>query len=466
MTAFTILLRLASVATAMVSLFTAAVSAQRPMENLGRGVVAVWSSDTDVLVTWRLLGLDPEDIGFNVYRATGDGDPELLNSGVVTEGTNFVDSSASTDSANIYHVRPVVDGEEQDPSGTFTLAGDNPVEPVVRIPINSGGNVKFVWVGDLDGDGEYDFVLDRQTAPQTLEAYTSNGTFLWAVNMGPNSEQQNNIEPGSAALNIGHWDGVTVYDFDGNGRAEVAVRIANGVVFGDGEEFGDGDSDSHQFVAILDGLTGALRATAEVPSDYIDDGPLAARFGVGYLDGTRPHLVSYMKNRKNDDAFNLIMAAWTFDGSAVTMEWTWLREDQDAPDGHNTRSIDADGDGNDEIHEIGFALNGDGTVRYLLGQEGIVHGDRFHIAKMDPDREGLQGFLVQKDHPKNLYEVYFDATDGAILWEHYGDESSDVGRGLAGDIDPNFPGMEVWSFSGVYNAPANELTESDKELSP
>jgi hypothetical protein len=29
---------------------------------------------------------------------------------------------------------------------------------------------------------------------------------------------------------------------------------------------------------------------------------------------------------------------------------------------------------------------------------------------------------------------------------------------MAGDIDPRFPGMEVWSFSGLFNAPTNQLT--------
>lgn len=65
-------------------------------------------------------------------------------------------------------------------------------------------------------------MLDRQTVPQKLEAYRSDGKFLWEVNMGPNSQNQNNISPGSATVNVGHWDGVTVFDFDSDGYAEVA----------------------------------------------------------------------------------------------------------------------------------------------------------------------------------------------------------------------------------------------------
>ncbi|KAL2873487.1 hypothetical protein SGCOL_011330 [Colletotrichum sp. CLE4] len=456
-------LNLFSVSFALISALL--TQAARPLENLGRGVVAVRANDEKTLVTWRLLGLDPSGIGFNVYRDTGSS-PTKLNEQVLTGGTNFLDSTADPDEVNTYFVRPVIGGKEQAASGSFSLPAKNAVEPVVRVPIRSGGAVKFVWVGDLDGDGEWDYILDRQTSPQTIEAYTNNGTFLWDINLGPNSENQNNIEPGSSTIDVGHWDGVTVFDFDSDGRAEVAIRIANGVVFGDGKTFDDGDTDNHQYMAIMDGLTGALRASAPVPTDYIDDGPLAARLGAGFLDGETPHLVAYMKNRIGSGDFNLMYVTWTFDGTSMQQKWKWNRGDKNFPDGHNTRIIDLDGNGKDEVLEIGFALNGDGTERYTLGDQGVIHGDRFHLAKIDPDRAGLQGYGVQQRNLNLIYEYYYDGSSGEIIWKHVGDNVTDVARGMVGDIDPTHPGMEVWSFSGVYNAKENELTESNTELAP
>ncbi|CAM5280240.1 hypothetical protein SATRM34S_00218 [Streptomyces atroolivaceus] len=438
----------------------------RPMEKLGRGVVAVRSSSTDVLVSWRLLGLDPEGIGFNVYRSTGEsGGYAKLNSQVLTKGTNFTDTTADLTQSNSYRVRPVVDGTEQGPSGTFELSADHAQEPVVRIPLRDGAQIKFTWVGDLDGDGEYDYIVDRQTAPRTIEAYRSDGTFLWSMNMGPNGKNVNNIEGGASSIDTGNWDGVTVYDFDGDGKAEVAARIAGGVTFGDGTKFTRAKGD-RQFIAMLDGLTGAPRATAPVPDDYIADGPLAARFAVGHLDGRTPTLVSFMKNRVGKGGFNLMIGAWTFDGSKIEQKWKWLRGKQSAADGHNTRVIDVDGDGKDEVAEIGFVLNGDGTLRYSLADQGIGHGDRWYIGKMDPDRPGLQGYGVQQDNTSGLREYYYDATDGSMIWKHSAKGIVDVGRGLVGDIDPDEPGMEAWSFSGLYNAKSNKLLAKNTSLQP
>ncbi|MET8981902.1 hypothetical protein ABZX85_40540 [Streptomyces sp. NPDC004539] len=438
--------------------------AARVMENLGRGVVAVRSGPAQVLVSWRLLGLDPAGIGFHVYRSTAGGAYTRLTANPLTAGTNYTDTTADLTKSNSYRVTPVTGGQEQPPSDAFTLTANHATEPVVRIPLRPGGPVKFAWVGDLDGDGAYDYVIDRQTSPQTLEAYRSDGTFLWQVNLGPNSLNQDNIEPGSSTVDVGNWDGVTVYDLDSDGDAEVAVKIADGVTFGDGTTWTHAD-DARQWLAVLDGRTGALSRYSSIPATYLADGPMAARLGVAYLDGTTPSLVAFMKNRQDGGAFNLMIGAWKYDGGSLERRWTWQRDGQNAPDGHNTRAIDVDGNGTDEIAEIGFVLNGDGTLRYSMGPRGIVHGDRFHLADMDPGRPGLEGYGVQQDNPSGLLEYYYDAATGALIWQHYGGPA-DVGRGMAADIDSRHPGMEVWSFSGLYNARTNTLTEPDASKRP
>src|SRR4051794_35180657 len=71
---------------------TFAPGAERQMEHLTRGVVAVHQGEGNVYVGWRMLGMDPDGIAFNLYRSTGDEAPVRLNSGPITTSTNFADS--------------------------------------------------------------------------------------------------------------------------------------------------------------------------------------------------------------------------------------------------------------------------------------------------------------------------------------------------------------------------------------
>lgn len=109
-----------------------------------------------------------------------------------------------------------------------------------RVPINKVGGyyTGLIHTGDLNGDGEYDFVFTKHpndpSQPMLLKAYLNDGTFLWQLNLGPNSVNKDNIESGSSELCIGHGDNWTVYDVNNDGQSEVVVRTANGVEFPDG----------------------------------------------------------------------------------------------------------------------------------------------------------------------------------------------------------------------------------------
>ncbi|MBN1516622.1 hypothetical protein JXA32_08630 [Candidatus Sumerlaeota bacterium] len=433
------------------------------MENLGRGVVAIRTGDSSVFVSWRLLGLDPPDIGFNLYRSANGEAAVLLNDSALTSGTNFTDRSADLSTTNSYFVRPILNGEEQAPSGAFTLAANHAIEPCVVVTLRQGEYIHFTWVGDLDGDGEYDYVVDRMGGEEKgckIEAYRRDGAYLWTVDYGPNSKNMNGISPGSATIDVGHWDGVTVYDVNSDGKAEVITKIANGVVFGDGRVWQD-DDDNKQWIAVLDGMTGALISSCPIPGDYISIGPMACQLGIGCLDGVKPGVIAYMKNRNPDKSFNRLVCAYEMDETSLTMKWKWSGEGGGS-DGHQIRIIDVNGDGCDDLCQIGYVLDGaTGAMLYNMDQQGIVHGDRYHIGKLDPTRPGLQGFAVQQRNPNGILEHYYDAATGELLWKHSTENAGDVGRGCAADIDPRHPGYEVWSFSGIYNGPTNEKLADD-----
>jgi hypothetical protein len=453
------------------------------MENLGRGVVALRKSSTSVLVSWRLLGFDPGGIGFNVYRSANGGVPVKINPEVMSGGTNYTDSSANLAQDNVYTVRPVIDGVEGAASGGFTLSAHHAVEPAIRIPLSplpgTDYQTKFVWVGDLDGDGEYDYVLDR-LAPfrpdnndfgqgnQYLEAYKRDGTRLWQIDLGPSSRYTYNISPGATTLSMGMYDGATVYDLDGDGKAEVILKVADGVVFGDGTRFTNADPEQ-QSIAVIDGLTGKPLATRAFPNYfYAQAGRLGTQLGIGYADGVHPSIYFWGRNRNADKSFNDIFASWSWSGdSTITENWVFpLVGQRGKAASHQMRIIDVDGDGKDEIASGNFMINGDGTLRYQL--ENVGHGDRFYIGKMDPDSADMQGYGVQQDNPNGMLEYYYNATTGKLQWSHSTTPGNliDVGRGLAADIDARYPGFEAWSFSGVYNGPTGTLTQASTSRYP
>jgi hypothetical protein len=432
------------------------------MERLGRGVVAIHQGGGKVFVSWRLLGTEPSDLAFNVYRAYGTAAPTKLNGSPLTAGTNYEDSGVNFTEPVAYAVRAVAGGVEQPPSAAFTLPANAPTRSYLSIPLRDAGDsyVHFVWVGDLDGDGEFDYVVDRipNVAGQSpkVDAYRRDGTFLWRVDLGPNGTNLDNIEGGPAAISNGHWDGVTVYDLDSDGRAEVIIKTARGTVLGDGATV-QGANDSEQFLTVVEGTTGKERAKILVPQDYASDGPLQSHLGIGYLDGRYPSLVFKAKNRIGSGDFNLVVAAYDFRNNALTQRWKWLRGTNNAPDNHQIRIVDIDQDGRDEIFDGGYVLGHDGKMLYSLATSGVVHGDRFHIGDLDPDRPGLEGFTIQQNNPSGLLYAYFDARTGALL-RSYSGAVEDTARGTVADIDPRYRGYEYWSFHGLHTVQATSNT--------
>jgi rhamnogalacturonan endolyase len=433
----------------------------RNMECLDRGVIAV-PGDGGVFVSFRLLGTEPDDIAFRVYRQNGGGTPELVCELEPDQGTSCLDENPGSNPA--YFVRALSSGVEGEPSApTAALAQDYLRIPLAPAP--DGAFVHLAWVGDLDGDGGYDIVVDRLSSDSPkVDGYSARtGELLWRLDTGPLGVNQDNIEGGASTISNGHWDGLTVFDFDSDGFAEVAIKTANGFVFGDGSEL-EHENDQDQFVSIVDGRTGAERARAPLPDDYESDGPLQCHFGVGYFDGVNPSVVTKCKNRVGSGAFNLVASAYDFDGTMLTRRWKFVRENNDGgADYHQIRVLDVDGDGKDELADGGYVIDDDGTMLYALGG-GVVHGDRFHITDMDPARPGLEGFGIQQDNPNGLETYYYDARTGELLrtYENPNGAGADMGRGTVADLFADQPGYEYWSFNGMYSAGSGELVVAEQ----
>ncbi|WP_158621363.1 rhamnogalacturonan lyase [Streptomyces triticirhizae] len=455
--------------------------AAREMEALDRAPVAVPTED-GVLVSWRLLGLDPESIAFDVYR-----DGELVNPSPLTGATNLVDPDGSVDS--VYRVEAVDEGQPVDETEEFGVwAGQYRDIPVNR---PEGGvtpdGVEYTYhlndasVGDLDGDGRYEIVQkwepsnakDNSASGYTgntyLDAYTLDGEQLWRIDLGPN------IRSGA------HYIQFQVYDLDGDGSAEVTLKTADGTVDGEGTVIGDAHADHRndggyilegpEFLTVFDGATGAALDTIDYEpgrGDICDWGDCYGnrgdRFlaGVAYLDGEHPSVL-FARGYYT----RTTVAAYDFDGSRLNRRWFFDSDEAGAryagQGNHNLAVGDVDGDGRDELVYGSMALDDDGTPLYSTG---LGHGDAAHLSDLDPDRPGLEVFAVHESMSAsgNRGGTFRDAATGEVLYGMPAD--TDVGRGAAADIDPAHPGAEAWAVTadGAWNSRDGELRSAAGEL--
>jgi len=413
---------------------------QRIMEKLGRGFVAV-GGGTGTLLSWRLYGTEQgTDIAFNVYKGT-----TKLNSAPITTSTNYQDTAAG---GGTYTLKAITGGVEE---ATGTTATNLP-NGYLEIPLRDAGGRKIhlAYVGDLDGDGEYDFVVDRFQAgvSQYVDAYKRDGTFMWRVDMGPNSTNTDLSLSGPDTISCGHADDETVYDIDSDGKAELILRGGNGMIFGDGTTLNASTTQTDSFIVAVDGVTGAEKGKeVAVPQDLKATGNVTGHFSIAYWDGVHPSL--YFKGKAGGTAAMMDMG-FDFKDNAWSLRFKAVRSPiGNFPNNHNVRCVDLDRDGIDECVNGGYAIKGDGSIFWNLFSQGIGHGDRWHIGAMDPKAGAdLVGWGVGQRLAYDWYE--YNAKTGTVT-RKYGNSGADLARGTCGDVDPTHPGYECWTGGKVFN---------------
>nr|WP_319399821.1 autotransporter-associated beta strand repeat-containing protein [uncultured Carboxylicivirga sp.] len=453
--------------------FSLSAFSQRQIEDLDRGVVAVRTNSNEVFISWRWLGTEPNDVAFNIYR-----DDTKINSTPITQSTNFIDNSSA---AAQYSVAAVINNIEQEKSIPVDIWDNQYLEVNLNRP--TGGTtpdgVNYTYspndcsVGDLTGDGKYEIIVkwdpsnskDNSQSGYTgnvyLDAYQTDGTQLWRIDLGKN------IRAGA------HYTQYLVYDFDGNGIAELVCKTAPGTKDNSGSYLSTGPaaSTNHladyrnskgyilsgpEYLTIFNGNTGnEMQTVYYTPargnvSDWGDSyGNRVDRFlaCVAYLDGEKPSIVMTRGYYTRS-----VLSAWDWDGTNLTQRWIF---DSNTPGNgayygqgnHNLSVADVDEDGKDEIIYGSCTINDNGTGLYSTG---LGHGDALHVSDMDPDHPGLEVFMPHEDDGNGM--TYRDAATGEILWQIRA-PGEDVGRGVAGDISPDHRGYERWSSTGdgVYS---------------
>lgn len=441
-----------------------------------------------------------------------------------TYSTNYIDPNGT--SSDTYQVAPIVNGVEGEKcdsvapfasgSNYFDIPVDRPkstLTTTTTITTDENGNelpenqwhtetkvneytIGDTSCGDLDGDGEYELIVkwdcasrDNSQASLTgnvyLDAYKLNGKKLWRIDLGKN------IRAGA------HYTQFLVYDFDMDGKAEVACKTAPGSIDGAGKYVSETSSveeirnandntvsyvnqngyilDGNEYFTAFDGETGKTIDTIYYPIPRLDyeswgdtNGNRCDRYvaSVAWLDGQRPYAVYwrgyYMgrNGRQRHGACGISLEngvlnpKYKFDTySEDTDAYTPGNEKYVGEGNHNMTVADVDDDGNDEFISA--------TLCYEVNDEdklmpkwygGRQHGDALHIGNYDPTNNNFEYFSVHEHGDFGM--TLIDAKTGEEAF-HVSD-SNDTGRGLIANT-----GMggyyQMSSNAGTYVAYGNNV---------
>jgi rhamnogalacturonan endolyase len=484
----------------------AQVTPTSQMERLTRGVVVVPSASSGYFVTWRMFGTDADNTSFDVLRNGF----RIATS--ISNATCYNDAGGTlTSKYQIVTRRAGVAVDTTDAVTPWTS-----IYKSIKIDKPAGGtavNSTYTYTpndcsaADVDGDGEYEIILkwdpsnskdnanSGYTGDVIIDCYKLDGTKLWRVNLGPN------IRAGA------HYTQFMVYDFDGDGKAEMICKTAPGSVDGVGNYVSAAATDptitstdntkvyrntsgyilsGPEYLTVFNGETGkAVNTIYYNPNRGFGVGGSATYGAWGDTYGNRGDrflaCVAYLDGPDKNPSAVMCRGYYTrsylwavnFDGSHLSTKWLHasvsisevdvtdasgkvtktIYKSNTCKDGnnytaygqgaHNLSVADVDGDGCDEITYGSAAIDNDGSLLYSTG---LCHGDAQHLSDLDPDRPGLEFFMVHEDKISNqtMYGCDLrDARTGEILYHENG--SGDTGRGMAADIDANHRGFEFWT---------------------
>jgi rhamnogalacturonan endolyase len=205
----------------LMGLFVVSASADvQVKEKLNRAPVAVKTSQ-GILVSWRYLGADG-DATFSVYR-----NGSLIKESIA-DVTNYLDADGQP--GDTYKVVSSKGGEAECKAWDNMFTKISIPRPAARKSITGNLTGRYrpddISVGDVDGDGEYELIVkwfpdnqrdsgkDGIASATYIDCYEMDGTQKWRIDVGDGVRSGN------------HTTQFLVYDFDGDGKAEVIFKTA------------------------------------------------------------------------------------------------------------------------------------------------------------------------------------------------------------------------------------------------
>lgn len=415
---------------------------QKVKENLDRGLSAAPSLDgKGVYLSWRLLEEDEANTSFHVYRSE-NGKVKRLTSRPIQATCDFTDAHPVAGKAlywvcNLNAKKKVVGTSVKIEVEHSTLTNYQ------TIKLNRNIKAGKVAVADLNGDGIYDYIIrtpEMNTDPGTrgnlrgdtyqIEAYLSDGTFLWSKDLGQG------IEPGV------WYSPFVVYDFNGDGKAEVALKTAPETTQRDEQ---GRVASGEEYLSVWDGMTGKEIARVDWPERNDRYGNVNRQnrnqIGMAFLDGKTPYILACRGTYKL-----MVVDAWQLKGDKLERVWRWDGDEENpivrSMGSHNMVCGDVDNDGREEILLGSCMLDDNGT---LLWSAGLGHPDKIYLTDIDPNRPGMEVFLCLEPFNNDGRGVCMvDAKTGEQIW-NIGHKTFHVGDGMVADFDSSHPGLECFA---------------------
>jgi hypothetical protein len=388
-----------------------------------------------VFLSWRARLDDGDQVDYELRRGP-DPQPSCDGPGLTTvtttTATSFLDETVEAGLDYHYCLRPRFAGEGVGP-GTATVSvtasgGASPYDAkqgaIVTLPIGQSctGNLEAlangIIPGDLDGDGDTDFVV--RFCDQAQGICDGSNYFVEAFERGPAGWSSSWCHDTASTSTP-----VVVWDLDLDGAAEV-VSIDQGSTL----------------LRVLDGASGAEVAShSNAAADWGNYGHRwYSRLNVAYLDGLTPLLIGQNTHFATDQP--ILITGWRLEGDTLVEveEFEWLY----SVGTHGLPVADIDGDGRDEVVPCGKALElvgGEFVERWTIPNSppsfAKHHDDTCHSADLVPSLPGLETmFGIERNSGPLAAGVGVVDKDGAVLWSRANSSFQD------GNVEANFHGWD------------------------